>query len=174
MHLAHIEKARFPACVNQIATAMGAWFWILLNCSQGWNVLVLKVNHKIDPKWSKTSSGKFHRLLLIDADAQGLSGLAGIVALWRGGLRPTWLFFGRSNNIAADLERYLDNDDIMEHDTRGGVFVSWTTVRPEYQDGVLKYLLDTMDPLVENPKPPQGNIPTYAVLAPGEEPLPEL
>ena len=67
----------------------------------------------------------------------------------------------------------INNDDIMAYDGRGGVFASWALVSPEYQDGVLKFLLETMMPIIEHPSPPKNKVEALAVLAPGEEPAPE-
>ncbi len=129
------------------------------------------MSDKTNPRWAKTEDGKFHRLLLLRTDRLNLDGVGGVFVLWRGGLQPTWLYADKSRDLAADMENCLDNDEIMANDMRAGVFVSWALVRPEYQDGVLKYLLDTMEPLIEHPKPPPEDTRAYPVLVPGEQPL---
>ncbi len=125
---------------------------------------------RTNPHWAKTPAGKFHRLLFTDPQKLGLSAQSGIIVLWHGGLRPRWIFVDKSKDIASDLDRYLDDDEIMSYDNRGGVFASWAMVRPEYQDGVLKYLLESMSPLIDHPKPPGKKVEALPVLSPGEEP----
>lgn len=123
---------------------------------------------RTNPHWALTAAGKFHRLLIIDTEKLGLGGASGIYVLWHGGIRPKWIYVDKSTDLSRDLDIAVDNDEIMEYDNRGGVFVSWALVRPEFQDGVLKYLLDTMEPLIDHPKPPSKNVEELPVLAPGD------
>ena len=133
----------------------------------------LQRTDKTNPRWAKTPGGKFHRLLFADLGNLGISGASGIIVLWHGGLKPKWIYTDKSRDICRDLDAYLDNDEIMEFDIRGGVFATWALVRPEYQDGVLKYLLQSMSPVIDHPKPPKKNIEELPVLSPGEEPMGE-
>jgi len=133
-------------------------------------MLAMQDNDKTNPHWAMTAAGKFHRLLITDPEKLGLFGLSGIAVLWHGGFKPEWIYVDKSNDLGRDLETYLDNDEIMEYDDRGGVFVSWAMVRPEFQDGVLKYLMETMDPLIGHPNPPNEKIQALPVFAPGEAP----
>lgn len=130
----------------------------------------MQKDDRTNPQWAKTPGGKFHRLLFTDPEKLGLSGVSGIVALWHGGLKPQWIFVDKSRDLARDLDTFMDDDDIMGYDNRGGVFVSWAMVRPEYQDGVLKYLLESMNPLIDHPKPPGKSVEALPVMSPGEEP----
>jgi len=125
-------------------------------------------DNKTNPHWAVTATGKFHRLIFTDPEKLGLAGSSGIIVLWSGGLVPKWLYVDKSSDLARDLDEYPDNEEIMEYDVRGGVFVSWALIRPEYQDGVLKYLLESMTPLIDHPKPPKRDVIALPVLAPGE------
>ncbi len=127
-------------------------------------------DNKTNPHWAVTAAGEFHRLIFTDPEKLGLVGSSGIIVLWRGGLVPKWLYVDKSNDLGRDLDDYPDNDEIMEYDNRGGVYVSWALIRPEYQDGVLKYLLQSMTPLIDHPKPPKQDVVALPVLAPGEVP----
>ncbi|MBT4933551.1 MAG: hypothetical protein HOL66_06705 [Rhodospirillaceae bacterium] len=123
---------------------------------------------KTNPQWAVTATGKFHRLLITDPEKLGLNGASGIFVLWHGGLKPQWIFVDKSRDLGHDLDAYLDDEDVMNYESRGGVFASWAMVRPEYQDGVLKYLLESMAPLIDNPKPPGKDVTALPVMAPGE------
>ncbi|MBL6932714.1 MAG: hypothetical protein ISR45_07165 [Rhodospirillales bacterium] len=128
----------------------------------------MQKDDRTNPHWARTPAGKFHRLLITDPVKLRLDGQSGIIVLWHGGLKPKWIYVDKSKNIASDLDAYMDNDEIMEYERRGGVFVSWALVRPEYQDGVLKYLLESMSPLVDHPNPPKKSVEALPVLAPGQ------
>jgi len=125
---------------------------------------------RTNPHWAKTASGKFHRLSITDPEKLGLGVVSAIIVLWRGGLKPTWIYVDKTNDLARDLDTYVDDKAIMYYDSRGGVFVSWALVRPQYQDGVLKYLLQSMAPLIEHPNPPPEKTKMLPVYAPGEAP----
>ena len=128
----------------------------------------MQKDDKTNPHWAKTPTGKFHRLLITDPEKLGLSGQSGVIVVWHGGLRPKWIYVDKSRDIASDLDKYMDDDDIMSYDKRGGVFASWAMIRPEYQDGVVKYLLESMTPLIDHPNPPRKSVESLAVFAPGE------
>jgi hypothetical protein len=59
-------------------------------------------------------------------------------------------FVGRARNLASALRDLFHNADVMVFEARGGVFVSWSFVSEEFQDGVVLYLTETLDPLVAN------------------------
>ena len=124
---------------------------------------------KTNPHWSRTPTGKFHRMLLVDPQKLGLNGVSGIVVVWHGGIKPEWVYVDKSSDIAQSIDHFLDNDDIMAYDKRGGNYVAWALIRPEYQDGVLKYLLESMQPLVDHPRPPGKKVEPLPVFAPGED-----
>jgi hypothetical protein len=128
----------------------------------------MRPGDKTNPHWAMTAAGKFHRLLFTKPEKLGLAGVSAIVVLWSGGLKPKWLYVEKSRDLGRDLDSYLENDEIADHDERGGVYVSWALVRPEYQDGVLKYLLESMAPLIDNPRPPGKDVTALPVLAPGD------
>ncbi|MCG8511421.1 MAG: hypothetical protein MI741_19580 [Rhodospirillales bacterium] len=103
-----------------------------------------------DPKWSRSASGHFRRFINLDPEEEGISGKSGVYVIWHGGLRPRWVYIGASSDLGRDLDRLADDEDIMGYEVNGGLFVTWANIRAEFQDGVVKYLNDAMDPLVEN------------------------
>ncbi len=101
---------------------------------------------------------------------EGLDGVSGIYVVWHGGLKPEWITVGKSANLTRDLEALSDNDDIEYYERRGGVFVTWSQIRNEYQDGALRYLIDVLDLLVPPAKLPARNIEPIPIFPPGMEP----
>ncbi len=125
---------------------------------------------RTDPKWARNRKGRFHRLSLLNPDELGLAGIGGVYLLWHSGLKPEWITVGKSTDLGSDLDSLLDNDDIEYYEKRGGIFVAWSQIRPEFQDGVLRFLIDDMDLLIAPAKKPARNIKPIPVYAPGMEP----
>jgi len=125
---------------------------------------------RTDPKWARSRKGNFHRLIYLRPETEGLDATSGIYVVWHGGLKPDWITVGKSANLSRDLDSLSDNEDIEYYEKRGGVFVTWSLIRTEFQDGVLRYLIDTLDLLVPPTKAPAKNTAHIPVFAPGMEP----
>jgi hypothetical protein len=122
-----------------------------------------------DPKWSRSASGHFRRFVNLDPeDEEELVGKSGVFVIWHGGLRPRWVYVGASSNMANDLDRLADDDEIMDYEVNGGLFVTWACIRAEFQDGVVKFLNEAMDPLVENANAFTIDDDPVAVVFPGK------
>ena len=104
-----------------------------------------------DPGWVKSPGGRFHRFIVLDAEKAGLAGIGGIYAIWHGGVRPEWVNIGKSADLAATFRELAGNEDIRNYNVRGGLFVSWALIREEYRNGALRFLNDSMKPLVPSP-----------------------
>lgn len=120
-----------------------------------------------DPKWVRASSGHFHRLVHIDPEEEGLSRASGVYVIWHSGVKPGWVYAGRSNDLATALHEAGNSDDIMSYEVHGGLFVTWALVKDEFQNGVLKYLTDTMRPHIANPAAAKIDDYPVPVLPPG-------
>ncbi len=57
----------------------------------------------------------------------------------------------------------------MEYEGKGGLFVTWAVIREEFQDGVVRYLNETMNPLIENPAVEEIEDDPIPVILPGRE-----
>ena len=55
----------------------------------------------------------------------------------------------------------------LQYDREGGLFVTWSEIKPEFQDGVVQYLNQVIPPTLENPNPPEEDEPLIAVFPPG-------
>lgn len=105
----------------------------------------------LDPEWVRNKRGKFPRLYHLDTVAEGLGGYSGVYVIWHSGVKPQWVYVGRAGDIGAALDGVFDNDDIMEYEKNGGLYVTWSPIRQERQNGVVKFLTETLKPVVENP-----------------------
>jgi hypothetical protein len=107
-----------------------------------------------DPRWAVDRRGKFHRLVHLDPEAEGLTGASGVFVVWHGGVRPRWVYVGRAQDLAGAFHRLGRDADVMDYEVNGGLFVTWSLIRTDYQDGVVRYLSDALSPAVENPDRP--------------------
>ena len=117
-----------------------------------------------DPQWVKAAQGKFARLLRVDPEKEGLAGVSGVVVIWHAGVRPRWVFIGYDADLAVYLHSIGRNRAIMDYEINGGLYVTWSLIRAEFQPGVVKYLSGLLKPLVENP----------ALLNIDEDPIPVI
>lgn len=121
-----------------------------------------------DPRWSRSASGLFRRFTKLDPEAEGLSEKGGVFVIWHGGLRPQWVYAGSSADLAKALHDIADVDEVMGFEANGGLFVSWAFIKEEFQGGVVKYLNESMVPLVENPAAATLEDTPIAVIFPGK------
>ena len=123
-----------------------------------------------DPGWARDKTNRFHRLITLDPEEEGLDRKGGVIAAWHAGVRPKWLHFTVSEDMASTFHRLGRERDIMEYEINGGIFVSWTFVMPDYRAGVVKFLDESMKPLVPNPSAYGPKTEAIPVYAPGAEP----
>ncbi len=123
----------------------------------------------MDPNWAKSASGRFHRLVRLDPEAEELSRVGGVYAIWHSGVRPKWVFVGCTEDLADSFHHVGRNRDIMGFEINGGLYVSWCLIREEYRDGVVRYLQDTLKPLVDNVAVAGTDVPPVPVIAPRRE-----
>jgi len=121
-----------------------------------------------DPRWSRSASGLFRRFAKLDPEAEGLEGKGGVFVIWHGGLRPRWVYAGSSGDMAKALHEVAADDDVMAYEVNGGLFVSWAFIKEEFRGGVVKYLNEAMDPLVENSAAAALEDDPIAVIFPGK------
>lgn len=120
----------------------------------------------MDPNWATSASGRFHRLVRLDPEAEGLARLGGVYVVWHAGVRPAWVFVGHTEDLAGTFHHVAGNDDIMGFDVNGGLYVSWCLIREEYRDGVVRHLQDTLKPLVDNVAVAGTDVLPVPVIAP--------
>lgn len=120
-----------------------------------------------DPNWAKTPSGKYFRLSRLDPSERAFKGVPAVFVVWHSGVRPQWVYVGGTTNLAASLEKVLGNDEIMQYEVNGGLFITWSAVRDKMQPGVIGYLNSVLDPLVAGSERPRKNVTPVPVLIPG-------
>ncbi len=120
-----------------------------------------------DPDWVTSPSGGFYRLLNLDPEEAGLSGISAVFIIWHAGMRPKWVYVGRARDLAKALHGLAKNDEIMDREIHGGLFVTWSLIREEFQDGVVSYLVDILEFLVDNPAAHRNKDLPIPVVVPG-------
>jgi hypothetical protein len=105
----------------------------------------------MDPQWARSPTGRFHRFIHLDPEERGLSGVTGVFVLWHGGVKPEWVYVAKAKDLAAALHEVAKDEDVMYYEVRGGLFVTWSPILPQYQDGVVRFLAESLKPVIENP-----------------------
>lgn len=119
-----------------------------------------------DPKWGRTRNGGFNRLNYLDPEAAGLTGMAGVLVIWHAGMRPRWLYIGRSDDLAKSFRELGNRDDIMSYEANGGIYATWALIRDELQDGVVGFLTKILKPMIRNPDAPGPEVDPVPVQIP--------
>ena len=122
-----------------------------------------------DPQWQKGANGRFHRFDLLDPEAEGLDNFGGVFVLWHAGSRPEWVYVGRSGDLARAFHELALDEDVMDYDRRGGLYVTWAPIREEFQAGVVRFLTEELKPVVENERAPGRETKPIPVLIPGSK-----
>ncbi len=125
--------------------------------------------------WVRSPKNKFYNFLNLDPDEMGLKGVSGVYVVWRAGLRPEWVYTGHTADLGGAFDLIYDNDEIMEYGRDGKLFITWSQIKPEFQPGVVKYLIQVMSPAVLDPvmpdedgnQPEEDDIQPIPVLPPG-------
>lgn len=121
----------------------------------------------LDADWVKSPSGGFYPLLNLDPEEAGLTGVSAVYIIWHAGMRPKWVYVGRAKDLAKALHDLAGNDEIMDREIHGGLFVTWSLVREEFQDGVVSYLIENLEILVDNPEARRNKDLPIPVVIPG-------
>ena len=127
----------------------------------------------VDPHWVKSSIGNFYKFNSLDPEDPGLEGKSAVFVIWHAGVHPGWVYVAQTGGLAKSLHKIAGNDDVMQYDIRGGLYVIWSLIKQEFQNGVVRYLTTSMDLLVENPNKSGMKITPVPVFAPGMEPKKE-
>jgi hypothetical protein len=116
--------------------------------------------------WVRNKNDKFHKFVTLDVERAGVKG-GGIFILWHSGAKPRWVMVGASADLAGDIAKLLDDQELLQYNAHGGLFLSWAPVRPEYHAGVIKYLRESMKPLIDRGPPSPADVDPIPVTAPG-------
>lgn len=98
--------------------------------------------------WQTDSDGLYLRLLRLHPKNAGITGIGGVYLLWHQGTEARWIYVGRSRDLARSIATARDSSDILIFEPDGGVYVTWAPILPEYQSGVVRYLKETLSPLI--------------------------
>jgi hypothetical protein len=104
-----------------------------------------------DVAWVKSAKNRYFKFLNLEPDEMGLENISAVYVLWHQGVRPQWVYVGQTDDLGRTLQELRRDDEIVDYDKRGGLFVTWSMIKPEFQPGVVRYLYQVMQPVVVNP-----------------------
>jgi len=118
--------------------------------------------------WARSPKGGFQKLAFVDPEDEKLQD-GGIVIIWHGGIKPAWVYVADAVSIGGEIRDALENKEVMSYESRGGLYVTWTRIQAQYRPGVVRYLIDKMAPVVDNPAEPSQSTEPIAVYFPGKD-----
>lgn len=96
--------------------------------------------------WEKNDKGRFWKLLHVRPSVIDLAGRGGVAAFFHRGVKPGWVFVCATNDLGDLFARAKDDPDIDAFEVRGGVYVTWSYVKPSFRDGVVAHLRQILQP----------------------------
>ena len=116
-----------------------------------------KFSEPMDPQWAKPGPKGYFSYIHLDPEEHGLDGTSGVFVIWHGGVRPEWLYVGSSANLSSTLHELGKNSSLMEYESSGNLFVTWALIKKEFQDGVVRYLSDSLKPIISGDGPKKAD-----------------
>lgn len=120
-----------------------------------------------DVAWVKSAKNRYFKFLNLEPDEMGLENISAVYVLWHQGVRPQWVYVGQTEDLGRTLQELRRDTEIVDYDKHGGLFVTWSMIKPEFQPGVLRYLHQVLRPVVVNPDIPGEEEEPIPVLLPG-------
>ena len=96
--------------------------------------------------WIKCEGDKWCPFLTLNLDHAHFTNLSGVYVIWHGGPNPHTVYVGKGN-IAQRIRSHRNSDDILKF-SHFGLFVIWAQVPLSSQEGVERYLADSLQPKV--------------------------
>lgn len=104
-----------------------------------------------DIAWAKDDRGKYRRFMTMKLPNAAIEGIGGVFVIWHSGVKPGWVYVGCTTNLSADLTALHESRDILDYESRGGVFVTWYAIDSARAGRIFKFLHDALKPAVPNP-----------------------
>lgn len=95
--------------------------------------------------WEKNAKGRFCKLMHLRVSQYDFAGRGGVVVFFHRGVKPGWVHVCATDDLETLIEDAKDDSDIMAYERRGGVYVTWSYVKPNFRDGVVAYLRQYLD-----------------------------
>ena len=113
--------------------------------------------------WVRNRNGNFYKFVTLRADRAGIAG-GGVFAIWHSGAKPRWVMVGESDDLPAKTIGGLTT--IWSFNTTpAAATLSWALIPSAYRAGIVKYLQETMKPLIERGQPIDDKVEPIPVLA---------
>ncbi|MBM3564776.1 MAG: hypothetical protein FJX42_01520 [Alphaproteobacteria bacterium] len=121
--------------------------------------------------WVRNRNGNFYRLNTLRPGKIGPIG-GGVFVVWHSGAKAGWVIVGAHENLNAAITALQEDEDVRQYETRGGLFITWAMIKSEYRAGIIKYLNESMEPLINRGGKDDPKLDPIPVVAPGEKNVP--
>ena len=93
--------------------------------------------------WRKCNPGVWCSFTRVDLDKIDDEG---VYVIWHGGNDPRVVYVGQGD-VVDRLRRHRQDKAILQHERKGGLYVTWTAVPEHDRSGVERFLADVYKPL---------------------------
>ena len=96
--------------------------------------------------WIKCEGNKWCPFLTLNLDHAHFTNLSGVYVIWHGGANPETVYVGKGQ-IARRIRFHRNSDEILKF-SHLGLFVTWAQVLSSHQEGVERFLAESLNPKV--------------------------
>ncbi|WP_413207204.1 hypothetical protein [Rhodospirillum sp. A1_3_36] len=104
-----------------------------------------------EPYWQRNSELKYGRLLQMYGKADRLKGRGGVFITWNVGVKGLWVYCGHCPDMAMAVRELCDSPETREYEARSALFFTWSPIKPELRNGVVKHLRTTLPFALDDP-----------------------
>ena len=96
--------------------------------------------------WIKCEGNEWCPFMTLNLNHSHFTNLSGVYVIWHSGPNPATVYVGKGQ-IAQRIRSHRNSDDILKF-SHLGLFVTWAQVLPSHQEGVERFLADSLNPKV--------------------------
>ena len=104
------------------------------------------VEEQMNLNWIKCEGNLWCPFLTLNIGHIHFSNLSGVYVIWHSGNDPATVYVGKGN-IAERIQIHRNSEEILRF-SHLGLFVVWAEVALTYQEGVERYLADSLKPKI--------------------------
>jgi hypothetical protein len=96
--------------------------------------------------WTKCQGEVWCKLHFVNLDHEHFNNLEGVYVIWHGGQTPSTVYVGKG--VIRDRLKFQRSNPAIKQFENLGLFVTWTSIPREQQDGVGIFLSQKLKPMV--------------------------
>ncbi|HEY5123040.1 MAG TPA: hypothetical protein VIK14_04825 [Ignavibacteria bacterium] len=106
--------------------------------------------------WQKCQGDVWCNLLKLNLEHEHFDNMEGVYVIWHAGTSPKTVYVGQGI-IKNCLKRHKEEEEILKFQNYN-LYVTWANVTSDHRDGVEKYLINQLSPLLGERAPDTDSI----------------